>query len=374
MSINDRLYPEWAESGDTGTAPTDEKIKTGFVRGDKPTWQRMNYLFNELQSTINKSSHRDLINVTSSVQISSTISADELLYHPVFNEWTIATSSDLYTLTKEEAVGVVYNHASGTTVKGKAITQDYVCFGESGSGNIIYRNLDTVTNGKESTGVTNISCIESKYEDGGSDDFLVVGGDSGQVKFSTTGIGGTWTASTTLPSSGTVKDIVWLGGDNFMLTTGTAVWFSTDNCVNWGGELSSTNTKNILSYNSVDGRVVAGCDSTIEYSDDNGQTWTEATIVQDTPQAVSGKCYDVKYIGQRIWVAACDFNVGVRGSDEPIVISFDNGITWEPANTVVSGFTNREASSVDFGNGRYIATSYTSIPSNPGYIIKSLKV
>jgi hypothetical protein len=44
----------WASNGDTGTAPSTDKQKTGFVRREKPTRQRFNWLFNALQTRTNR--------------------------------------------------------------------------------------------------------------------------------------------------------------------------------------------------------------------------------------------------------------------------------------------------------------------------------
>ena len=49
----DRLEYEWAETGTKTPAPSDEKIQEGWVGGDRPTVEYLNFLFNRVEKKIN---------------------------------------------------------------------------------------------------------------------------------------------------------------------------------------------------------------------------------------------------------------------------------------------------------------------------------
>jgi hypothetical protein len=50
----DKFDPVWAESGDTTPDPSDEKIETGWVGGDKPRMERLNNLQKRVEDKINR--------------------------------------------------------------------------------------------------------------------------------------------------------------------------------------------------------------------------------------------------------------------------------------------------------------------------------
>lgn len=90
-----------------------------------------------------------------------------------------------------------------------------------------------------------------------------------------------------------------------------------------------------LAANVADNTVVAvgenaSGDGVIAYSNDSGDTWNGASIINDLPDNAPG-LRSVYYCGGKIWIASGDKYSYTAGDLFNILVSYDNGETWRRA-------------------------------------------
>jgi hypothetical protein len=383
--MTELLDPVWAESGDTGEPPDDEKIEKGMVREEKMTWQRLNWLINRVENAANgavaNSNSASLMNIRDALQVDAVRLVRAVAYHPVHNEWYFNSSDDLYRLQNDTTIQQLGNHTSDASRDDvKAITPLYAVFG-IGAGDLYYINAAGTIATDATPAMSAVHSIESKYASGGSDEFLMIGGANGAIEYSTTGPAGTWnTPTTAIGGSATVVSIVWAGGDVFYALTTEKLHKSIDNGDTWDAGVTISSPITVpqkIDYNPVSGRLVCGgggvnvsYTTEIMYSDDGGANWTEASffLTRHNTGSVTEEFSSMLHMGGGRWVATGGFGLGNGDEDTFVIISADDGETWQRPYCPVS-VGDRFAQSVASDGFRIMTAAGETVP---GYVTSSL--
>jgi len=114
----DKFDNVWADSGETGTAPTTTKQDTGFVRREKPKRQLINWLFNQLQTTVN--SLADYVNagisLTDLVDGDTDVEDSSIKINDTGNSITTTLDGNYLKVSKDDNSKQTYVKDSGLTV------------------------------------------------------------------------------------------------------------------------------------------------------------------------------------------------------------------------------------------------------------------
>jgi hypothetical protein len=338
MSLFSRI---WA-SGGTKTAYTDEKITQGFVRKDKPVWHKLNWLFNRIESNISavqKAFLRNLRYMTGTTSTTDTggivyMKDRELLYQKkgttVFSQDNDGTWSSVGTTTATPGIDFIAarNH---THVMFNGESGKLECWANSAVGTKVTETVN---------GLAEIRGKVSKYVDGGSDDFLIMGDSGGNTRYSTAGIGGTWTTPTTdIAETVAVKSMVWLGGSVFLAACNNKIYVTLDDGDNWSARYTHAATE-IPSRLAVDdsGTVMSmskdsGTGSILlKTSDDAGLTWSTVKTLTGSTQG------DLINLNNETWMVSGVIADSYSTRESPAIISADNGATWEDCFDMDGGF------------------------------------
>ncbi|MCK5610788.1 hypothetical protein KAR91_53440 [Candidatus Pacearchaeota archaeon] len=374
-----KFTTEWAESGDTGTAPDTEKKETGYVRSDKPWWQRFNFLQNRVEAKINEIiddySLADT-NITTAFELADANIitaygvADDAVRKNIAKNLklmtsTAGTSTDggivfmagLEILYQKKGTTMYSQNTDGSwTSRGTTTPKtgaDYyaiknhshVMFNGANGNLECYANSSPSTKVTETvTGLGEIRGKCSKYETGGSDDHLIMGDVAGITRFSTTGIGGTWVTPTTdIAESVAVKDIAWLGGDVFLAACNNKVYVTTNNGIDWSVRFTDTSTTipSRLKINE-DGFLMGifqdtGGDEYVKTSDDDGVSWDTLAY-----PSVANAYSDLLSMGGESWMVSGLINDGTSQRVAYAMLTTDNGATWSKCNDIDGGFFNND--------------------------------
>jgi len=111
---------------------------------------------------------------------------------------------------------------------------------------------------------------------------FVAGGEGGVIGFSSDGV--SWILASTVPAIGDVTGIAWVTGDIWVATTddvnlggGGDIIRSTNGGVTWASVESDTDALRRVVKNSSDELLAVGDNGRVEFSDDDGATWTAKT-------------------------------------------------------------------------------------------------
>lgn len=359
-------FPRWATDAGTTLEPSEAKKDEGNVQGQKPparwhNWlQKMNYEWIQYALRTQISNWRFLNYTTPPA------GGNSIIYHPDFGKWFIFATNGANGESWECFDGNNY-HLDSTLVahlpfdQSAAVDSTYVILGSDDG--LEYRNIAgawaSITNVTIGS-AGGIAAVTTKYD---TSDFIIVLDNTGtDVFIESTGItGGSWAAASTQPPSPLaatdIKRMIWCGGNTFFILTcitatpANKCFVSTDNGDNWAATTTQpfggTEEAYCVGYNPDTGRIIVGGGvgggasdiGSIEYTDDNGTTWTSATIdFNNLPASEQTKSvvHTVYYCGNNVWVAggsAPDVGAGAI-LNAWFLVSLDDGVTWAQGTAV----------------------------------------
>jgi hypothetical protein len=333
--------PRWATDVGATLEPSEAKKDEGSVLAKKPPARWDNWLKNQMYQYCQQGIRTIVSNFTHYDFATAPTSTLLAMYHPDFGLFSVMdVSSQVW--TSQDGMEYTNETTSTTpTARACAIDSTYMIYGLI-SGNLLRRDSAAAYTSITSAaigGAGSIQTICTKYP---TSDLIMVTR-SGVIRRSTTGTGGSWVAATTPPptpiTTGFAR-IVWDGASNWFLmqsVSGSAAktYISSDDGDTWAATSTfpfsglSTGACQDMAINTTSGMLVAVGDNDsnsarIEYSEDDGTTWTLATINLGSISATESTFLTTVYhVGQNTWVAFGDDNT-TRG----FVLVSSDGKTW----------------------------------------------
>lgn len=340
-------YPRWA----TGSNRTKEPPETGpdipnkddgHIADYKPPARVQNWLDNLHYQWGRKAAGVIVSNFWPNNEI-LTASNDiiDAIFHPTFGKFGLLMPDIDRFVSSADAHTFALATLASSTQKTLGIDLLRFIYGDT-NGDLYYSSVSPFTSWTQITSATiggsgTITQIHSKYPD--SNKCIITKGTG--MRIAATDITGAWSAPTTPPALADYHCVLLYAGNSkwFVITASAAgtpiLYISVDDGDTWNGVstqpyLLSTDESGGLAYSRDTGRLVAVGNVTageqIRYTDDNGSSWTSATINKRGLSA-DMTFKNVYYAGGGIWVACGGVVDGLTG-EKAIYVSLDNAKTW----------------------------------------------
>lgn len=372
------VFPRWATDVGRVLEPSSGVKDVGWQIDDVPPARWMNWLQNMAYEWIKYNTKLQLTNWSMEEYATGPTDPKGIIYHPERGVWFLldgTADSKIWTsidgsqyyldetitgaIPQEEAIAIDSTYAI-------TCSDDGLEYGYDG---LAWASISNATMG---LGVGPKSVV-TKYS---TSNLIIVATATNVVARETTGItGGSWSAATTQPPAypaGTPTDTHLIYGNGstvFLLQSHNSLYtsrlyISSDDGNNWanvGTHPLATYNSRCIARNSETGRLIVGgytsAAPVIQYSDDDGDTWTTATIKLGEYSDVDCLVTSLYYCGNDIWIAggtSPDWSTVGLGSIGAFFISDDNGVTWTLINIThdlnsVTGFIKQIAC-----NGQYL--------------------
>lgn len=347
----------WATNPSTTEEPAESRKDTGANTGEKPPAKEWNWLINSFYKHTQYANASVVSNWFNGEAL--TASPPYLLwvvFHPQIGHWLTADPDTIWRSAdgKNWIDSIAVSGCETRNGAGIDLTRYLFCVSGTSaqlkySTNGAVWSTETVSSSPALFGISTAMC--TKYPDS---NFAIVGSSLGKISYSTTGIGGTWLNPTTGPTTTVdIRTICRIGTEKFIIHDESgATFISDDNGDTWSAtagkpsdvvpfvpinvnhmavNVDLINTPQRASTVVVVGKDTSG-DPAIAVSHDDGTSWSQASIVEDSYTAYDRSPQSVYYCGGDIWVSA-----GTSINDSSgyyalnVLISYDNGDTWRRA-------------------------------------------
>jgi len=347
----------WAtETGITSepnvSEPSEERKDTGADYGEQPPPKEWNWIVNSIYNHLQRQNASIVSNWFCGELISGAYILNWIVFHPDIGHWITAESDTLWLSGDGKNWGAPIAITGGNIRNGAGIDLTrYIYCDSSTAAQLKYSINGTSWSTETVTGLTGTSyALCTKYPD---NNFTIVGSSQGKIRYSTTGIGGTWTAPTTAPiTSEAIRTICRIGVTSFIIQDQTGATFVTnDDGDTWGattikpsdvvaftptGALHMAAKVDTINTPQRDSTlVVVGGDTGgspgIAVSHDNGDTWESASLIEDSYTSFTRTPQCVYYCGADIWISTGTAIASGTYDVLNALVSYDNGDTWRRA-------------------------------------------
>jgi len=351
------VLPKWATDSGTTLEPSTGRKELGWEVDDKPPARFWNWMWNNQYKWL-KVFLSSLVKGFYKLG-NSTVEADVVAYNPNVRTFVKATSAGVVSVSLD-GKGVywddVYTDANLNPCDWCLTPGGFVIAGSfsAGNGRIAYSTDGGASwTNDTSTGVSSVGsdpCITSNYP---GTNCLIVSLDGGTTLKAVYGTPGAWTVATSIGAASIYpKGLCWGLGDVYYVlgfaSSGSFFKKSADAGATWTDSASApTSTadaiyaKGCLACDTDSGRLVAATFQTaasngrpvLWYSNDEGDTWTGATMLgalTTDPSDNSSNVRGIHFLGNGIFIAVGKFPME-QGGFVPALVSLDSGLTWGSA-------------------------------------------
>lgn len=338
-------FPRWATDAVRTLEPSEAEKDVGWEFKEKPPARWMNWIHNATYTWI-KYFWNSFLSNWFACESSGGFPTQSVIYHPVVGWFGAVSAGNIFRSNDGCRWESAFAPTANPSVVGIGMDSIRVIFGLTDT------TLDYTANGTSKTNIDpgvigEVLVITTKYP---SDDYIIIGTDAGEVRFSTSVVGA-WNTPTTPPPGIGATDVVGIvhisGSTWILLDQNGKTYISTDDGDNWA--ITSIipgvalQTAYWLAYD-ADNDVLIACgespanEPVLIYSDSTVLSWVLGTLSFFDPTwetlAIARHVY---HCGDHSWVAVAD---GASGLSDQVLISLDDGVTWFLAARHRSGALN----------------------------------